>query len=1294
MKTLRPFIFGTLVAVGSTAVPNTLMAESDATPAPALKVAARERLPAVKLRAYGTLSGERTTFADSPQASLLRVTCESQAKAHLVLAKYLSDLGLLPGVTALPLASSRGPLAARQVEGQGVVVAIRSGKQVSIFTAADSSALRALVEDHVSWRRDIDASEAEIPVPMFVDRWDKHGFRFYYGPFVKPQDAEHRDVPVYDPKQDFAFAKQSGDVGLVLWNVPARNPRSEGIMDINSRQWVFDAAKKLGLPLGINIGIEDANLPLINRHPDDMVPNADGYLGGWYGAMNFGGTTTAWSSDPVQEIALGQIQSLVRDLSARYSNIVNWLEPHEEMVHGVCDLVDDHGPSAKANFHKYLKAKYGSPAAVAKRWSQPGAFKTWDDVPFPELATFLGWNAGALDLTGTWKMSFEASYGADSAKADLDDSSWNELQAPGHAIVRSIPRKPAVFRRHFKMDAAWRSARPKVWLYLWDFNDTRRGGDDTRGKVYVFMNGAAIPEAATATMGEHACALEVTQALVDGDNVLTVCLPQAMIDYRCYLSGEAPAVYPGLGPRLNAQWADFSDWTCWSRGQAVRRGAQMIRQVDPDRPITLMSPDLYLSPIKAVAEDYGGIIHDTGGMAGSWGDYSPTMMQSSGLPTDCEPGSGAVDLNDFKRFMGRWCTECTQGIDYFQHIGDLTWKPEVKEYFGKTLNLWHLIGKYHLPHAELAILNSDRNLRLLGFPWDVSRDPNVVFSENRWWALINQVLPLYLRAGILEDDFARGNVDQYRVVLDGNTTIMDTEIVDQIEKWVRRGGTFITYQQTGRHTSAVPNSWPIAKLTGYSVTGIDKLALNGDGRPSRHLHPVDGQTVFNPAAPGWQYVQNSAGLSLQKHDPACVDLLQWDDGAMAAGLRKLGKGMVITLGSNSSALVPQVLEWLRVRPVSGSTGNRDIVTRHFVSNNGLYDVWVLWNSKVQPVTATLTFSKGIRPAVCHDVNTGETIPIDGSGECATLPDLALESWQTRAFLTPRGQLAHAPLEWFALQRAWWKGTADTGAPIPAYKAKLAVNLTEDWAFKPLEGPVTGTPPEDAALADPKLDDSAWPRRQIGIFDIPDYPDVRHAMYRKRFTVPADWNHGRVLLDAGTDTLGGGGSRQYLDGQRIDVNTVNDKFGRQFTPGSTHLLAVEIWNPNAPVGTREPIFISYRPDALSRQPLRDNWAFASNYLKYAQARSLPLETPVIGALRTVAKIDAAQAGRAVVVHTVTSNGHQHRMVFNGHHLPCNGNYDTNVTPWVKFGQDNEIIVVCDTTVLQDASIDFYDAKAYP
>ncbi|MCY2994703.1 MAG: hypothetical protein NTY19_43600 [Planctomycetota bacterium] len=117
------------------------------------------------------------------------------------------------------------------------------------------------------------------------------------------------------------------------------------------------------------------------------------------------------------------------------------------------------------------------------------------------------------------------------------------------------------------------------------------------------------------------------------------------------------------------------------------------------------------------------------------------------------------------------------------------------------------------------MLLSDRNLRLCGFPWNSNEQRPDLVQRNRFWELVCNLVADYPRGGLLEQDFARGKADRFRVILDGDTTIMDPEVVDQIEAWVRRGGVFITYHQTGRHTSTVPDAWPISRLTGYAVTG-------------------------------------------------------------------------------------------------------------------------------------------------------------------------------------------------------------------------------------------------------------------------------------------------------------------------------------------------------------------------------------------------------------------------------------------------------------------------------------------
>jgi hypothetical protein len=86
-------------------------------------------------------------------------------------------------------------------------------------------------------------------------------------------------------------------------------------------------------------------------------------------------------------------------------------------------------------------------------------------------------------------------------------------------------------------------------------------------------------------------------------------------------------------------------------------------------------------------------------------------------------------------------------------------------------------------------------------------------------------------------------------------------------------------------------------------------------------------------------------LTLQKADPNCQDLVMWDDGTVAAGMRKLGKGMVLDFGMwDSDALHFEGAgldeDQACARPKSPA---HQVMMRSFVSNNGLYDVWTMWN---------------------------------------------------------------------------------------------------------------------------------------------------------------------------------------------------------------------------------------------------------------------------------------------------------------------------------------------------------------
>ena len=852
-----------------------------------------------------------------------------------------------------------------------------------------------MAEEHLPAELKIDATEPEVHVPMYLDRWDKYGFRFYYGPFVKPRGADGRDVADYDQTQDFDFAEKSGHAGLVMWENANGQDTAEGIMDTSKWSWVLDEAKKRGLPIGVNFGMQQLCW-MFNRQRDQQLQGQPQYLGGWYGLLPFSPMLLSWNAAHAEDQALVQLQRTVRRFND-VDNIVSWMEPHEEMGHGAADVFVDYSPQADIGYREFLQSKYGGLDVVARRWGSE--LRSWDDVHVPELASFLGWNKEAVDLTGAWHVSFQAPYDESSAAPQLDDSAWPTIVAPGNPTALYLPRSAAVYRRHIHIDPAWRAAHDHVWLYVWDLNDNRGLGNAgwhlPPGKfVKVYVNGKDVTEVPE-HKEEHRSAVDVSSALTAGDNLITVLLPWGLFDYRDYLSPHPPKQYPDLGPQMNARWADFSDWNAWCRGRAVRRGVRRIRQIDPNRPVTLASPDSYMSEMKAIAEDYGGLFHNTGYMAGFWANWHCMYMVNSGLATDVEPGSGAVDLPDFKRFMGRWSTEGLQGVDYFQHIGDILWNASIRDYFRQTINLWHLMGKYHTPKAEAAALISDRMGRLLGFPWHP--DPAIVQRGGIVPVRINEwLLDSFPVDAIVENDFARGNVDSYKVVVDTNTMIMDKPLIADVEKWVRAGGIFVTFGQSGRHTSTAIDSWPIGQLTGYAVvqTNITNSAIN--------LAP--GQPVFKDDF--WVKARRASGLGLKKTLPECQDLMVWDNGATAMGMRPLGKGCVIDLGATPEAprLLRDILNWARLQTIPASTAAKDVLMRHFVSNNGLYDVWAMWNQKDAPMTTDLVFRNGLRPTTAIDVKTGSPVAVQGGADGVKIPGVQLDNWETRVFLTFRSAI--------------------------------------------------------------------------------------------------------------------------------------------------------------------------------------------------------------------------------------------------------------------------------------------------
>ena len=1275
-------------------------------------------LPAVKLRGYGVVSGQWKSVAGG---SVLTIHCASEAKAQLVQAKYVSDLQSLPGVTTVQMAGT-DPAIPGFLFGTNAFLAAREGAQVFILTAKSTGSLGALERSSLPQGHLV--FKPEVNVPMYLDRWDKYGFRFYYAPLTTP---DGQTLSTYDKNTDLAWSEKN-QTGIQLWDPLYEFDTAHGITTRHDIQWTIDAAQAHHLPIGINLSVLN-QLWLENWFPYDMAQMAPDFLGSFYNGpmgMGDGSRFISWNSTTAEDMELGTLQQDVKAL-AGVDNVTSWLEPHGEIAHGNTDFLMEYGPLADKTYRDWLRKKYSSVETVSRRWTgKSDAFKRWDDIHVPEMANFCGWNGDALDLAGKWRVDYPpidakgdgpVNYPTDTFAATCDDSRWPEIVAPGDANAMFLPKTPAIFRRTFNVDGAWLKAHPRVWLYEFDINETNDK------EIIATLNGKEIGR--SKVQYDHYGCYEATSALKEGANVLALALPEGYLAYRVYLSGTEPHPYPYLGAQLNAQWADFTGWAAWSRVQKVQRGMEMIRQVDPDRGIIMMTPGTFAGGEQELAKRYGGDFHDTGGMQGWWNTFYPEMMNGVGLPCTVETGGPDHDVNGLSDTLGRFSTEGIQGVDYFLQIGDLFWHPEMKAKFEENLKLWKLIGKYHVAPPQYATFYSGRDAALATFPFNfVDRNLLVPMGYVPWdWH--DDRYPG--TAGISEDELLNGSADKYKVIFDSNSSILDQDIIDAIGAYVKQGGIFVTYVQTGRHSPTEPNSWPISKLTGYSVTGIDPFPPDDTKQHNREIAPAPNQSVFTASTWKMESSAGSAGLSLKKVAADCQDLLVWKDGSIAAGMRPLGKGYIFNFGvkydgmgwgdhRGTNQIFDAVLDFAKIRrdPIqlqnSNFPGSPDEVDpnqfyyRHFLSNNGLYDVFSFWNHYQRTVAADLVFPVDA-PALANAirVKTGESMPLSKNSNGQPVLHIQLDGGESQSFLVPHADVSLAARQWFDLQREWWKGTDQPPAKaLPGLAAihRDTVPLGDDWLCKSVADADSAKP-----LVAAHVDDSTWDKRKSAaqLIPLPDQQKPPQVMvYRKRFTIPADWSKGSITLwmtvtegDAFYDS-----AQVFCDGAPVKVSyrsVFNQTFDPPLKPGSTHVLAVISQSKSCLIGNAGASWLYYRPDANEQMDLAGEWATSDDGLRFDTKATVPGPWNTHMARRTVT-IPLSHAQQTVMLHCEYS-GAIVGAVFNGRwisqsHVANCPTFDLNLTPWVKFGKDNSLEVLTyakSQASIRKLTLDFYNAE---
>lgn len=1216
---------------------------------------------------YGRLT-VWTVSSSIPGGRMWVANCENDAKAALFQAKFLSDMQVKPagGKTI-----ADDGLFGFVTESGTCLAAVRSGLWVALISLEKASQLKSMADALV---KQLGCKSADLKwtsdahIPMYLDRFDRHAFRFYYRPWEVPDKSQ---ADTYNPLTDFDYAKEHGDLGFVFWNTLNPITTGEGFMNHGWWSWALEAATKRNLPVQINTNMSyQATSWLANLYPQDISPKMPQFVGGVHRIASpyLGGQGVVLMGDTkLRRAALSLIQQDITRFS-KLDNVLSFLEPYGEVHHGQQDMFMEYGPQVDKAYGDWLMQRYHNLQTLNLRWYGKQKLQTFSDVHFPEVAYFFGFNDQAHDLTGTWKLAFSDNgkdCPADWYKRDFDDGKWGTITAPGDDITMFLPKKPAVYRRTFDLPEGYKQAGKRVWLYMWDMTDVQRL------TVTIDLNGKRISSTQTMHTFPHWVAVDVTDQIKDKDNFISLGLPRGFMAYRMYLSHEAPQVYPQLGTYRNAQWVDFMDFVTDRRAQIVHMGMQMIRQADPNRNITMMAPDYIADTLKGYAAKYNGNFHNTGYMGGFWADYLPMLMRGVDRPMTVEPGGPAKDAEGLEQQLGRWFSEGVNGIDYFIHIGSIIWHKDIREMFEHYLPIIQTMGTYHQPKAEIAQLISSRVHRLTGFPWQQDSDMNLPSGYWRW-NLSSRLSNDYRIDAICETDFGNGVALPYKMIVDTNTTILSEQNIDDIQKWVRKGGIFVAFIQTGRHTPEKADAWPISQLSGYEVTKCDSFSEMMAGKIHRKvkLAPTAGDYKMPRAllsAEGW-------GLSLKPTRPDCKDILLWDDGTVAMGMRKLGDGYVVQIGANFSkdrlwfgnstatvATVQSVLELFNMKTQPGRAPG--VHFRQFVSNNGLYNYWLLWNeSKSKMLTKLDIYDQN--PGQALNILTGKYVPLVAKPNGSRLTNLVLQPNELRLYRTKRQSQIDAPDQWLGLQRTWWKApSGDTGKPYVAPTFPNTLYLSEGWE-----------PARPGTVFPSKL--QIIPNKASQSKD-----DVQ--TFTRKFTVPGQWDNGRILfwmqswigqtfVDRGRVELDGNVVQDWhLDG--MDGWDLTDKL----KPGTSHTLKVQLRSEKAIIGMRGETWLHYLPKPAATIDLAGDWEFSTDVIHFDKTRKLPGHWSAYIGRRKV-DIPANLKDKQTFIR-IDTDGRVVGAIVNGHwlrshHHAIGHEFDINISNLVRFGQTNDIKLV--------------------
>ena len=494
-------------------------------------------------------------------------------------------------------------------------------------------------------------------------------------------------------------------------------------------------------------------------------------------------------------------------------------------------------------------------------------------------------------------------------------------------------------------------------------------------------------------------------------------------------------------------------------------------------------------------------------------------------------------------------------------------------------------------------------------------------------------------------DVISGRIDHtFKVLFDDGTAVLTGQELQGLERYVRKGGTYVVLQNTGMHTPERAYAWPISRLTGLRVVDRGEMSAQLRFRPDETLWPkLAGREMKSwGMVLDWQKRDvTGPSLGLMTNDPNIHIVAEWDPkeekaGNIAVAYRDLGKGRVITLGSSFwrhardesgsyqadegwGVYLDELLNSLGVPRESWRSGGdptSNVFVEHWRSKNGVFDLYpAAYVHEHAPTPLTLDVSWR-RPAPITSVREISALgfptrPVTWKNDVMSMAQVELAPMQSRVFAAPRPDVEQSPLYWLKTQSQQWPLLAPIREeekpppqPIPADILPIQDGWEMDvgaaWTDSPC-APPPGSSPTKVAL---------------GSFAVLGLPEDAVAHFRKIVHLPDTWAGRRIRLHFDAEHWFWGirpKGRLWINGRPAPLSVTGDQesaFSFDVTPiedqrdlklalevnGSVKSERDRMGRPSGIMGT---FYLQAEPFPVATQSLHD-WQAAADFNNFHPA----------------------------------------------------------------------------------------------